>query len=143
MVTRSAFFLTDTHLIDLQDIVSKVLNILSSEVAASSDKPAAITSDTGKARKKRKSDDDDSEHRTLQRRMADSMTIVAYNTACESLRLEQKALRELRLALVKEQDADTRKIYEDDIADSTKMVFRLKHRIGCLERQLYMNSEDE
>ena len=67
---------------------------------------------------------------------------MAYNAACESLRLEQKALRELRLLLlIKESDPDTKKILQDGIDDSTNMIFKLKYRISKIEED--MNNQDE
>ena len=81
------------------------------------------------------------EGKKLQKCLAGSLNVVAYNAACESLRLEQKALRELRLLLIKESDPDTKKILQDGIDDSTNMIFKLKYRISKIEED--MNNQDE
>ena len=127
------------HLIDSQDIVSKFLNILSKDVAASSDKPAALISEPAKRRKK---NDDEEATKKFQKSLMTSIGMVGYNTTCEALRLEQKNYRELRLAVLKETDDDMKAIYQEDMQESKEQIKKLKARLGYLEETLEEEAED-
>ena len=113
-------------------------------MAISSDKPAAKVSASSNKRKKKEDEDEKlKKEDRFKNRMANSMYVVAYNAACEALWLEQKNVREMQLAIVKETDPETKKIYDDCMHESRTMVMKLKHRFACIEDEMNsMENED-